>query len=263
MGEDARGLFGDAIPAGAEAAKTAGKRTKLYGYDSVAAQMFDPYGDSMVSSASLQDLWNATSGGGNKVEFFSHLAADVEKNPWAVGVGLSTTCQVLICAIKHIKADEMKHIMKDDLRTKAIQEADSILPVLETLNFGKGSQADSSKGVTMSALKRKKSDEGGVHVKPLPSEEEVKSAVFKLHEWLSREHTVLRAVISILAGEGTFYGAHVAEKVARAAIHCKPADKEHFLKGAMERCKSAKGPKETYDMKKDLGSIAEPKKAAR
>jgi hypothetical protein len=51
-------------------------------------------------------------------------------------------------------------------------------------------------------------------------------AASKLDEWILQDTTPLRAILTILGGNGAFFAAHTAEKTARAwALH-KPADRE-------------------------------------
>ena len=42
----------------------ASKRSKLYSHENVSSQLFDPYGPSVISSLPLDQLWEATAGGG-------------------------------------------------------------------------------------------------------------------------------------------------------------------------------------------------------
>lgn len=50
----------------------------------------------------------------------------------------------------------------------------------------------------------------------------VGEATDKLHDWLCKRQSPLRAIFAIMAGNGTWWAAHVAEKVARAAVLRKP-----------------------------------------
>ena len=95
-------LFGaDAMPA--EAPQQEERRTKLYGYDAVAAQMLEPYGESPLDQMSLEQLWKGTAKGNRKTAYHSHLAAPQETDPWHVGAGISMTAAALLAAVKHFR----------------------------------------------------------------------------------------------------------------------------------------------------------------
>ena len=63
------------------------RRTKLFPYDSVAAQLLEPHGTSSVDKMSLAELWASTAKGNKRAMYHSHLAADQEEDAWHVGAG--------------------------------------------------------------------------------------------------------------------------------------------------------------------------------
>ena len=65
---DAQGLFGSGAAPDAASAPD-GRRTKLFGYDSVAAQLLEPYGTSALGGMTLPDLWKATQQGNRKAAY--------------------------------------------------------------------------------------------------------------------------------------------------------------------------------------------------
>ena len=86
-----------------------------------------------------------------------------------------------------------------------------LTPPLQVLNAGKGGKGDGQEE-SFSALKRRRTDAPPV-VSVTP--EKISAAAAALHAWLSLEKSPLRAILAILGGEGVFFAAHVAERVAR------------------------------------------------
>ena len=230
------------------------KRNKLYPYDSVASQLFDPWGRSAITRATLPDLWKAAIAGTKKVEYHSHFAADQASDAWHVGAAISQTAQVMLAAIEEFKKGDVHQLIKPDMYKKVLAEMDSLTPALNTLNFGKGSQTLNS-AVSMSTLKKRKNETEQPQSSKPPTDEEVQAAAKKMYQWLTSQNSALRAMLMILAGQGTYYSAHAAEKVARACITQKPATAEDFQAAALTRSKSAKPAIDTYDTGKDAQSL--------
>ena len=227
----------------------ASKRSSLYGHENVSSQLFDPHGPSVISNLPLDKLWEATAGGGKSVHFHSHLAADIHTNPWSVGAGISITCQSLLWAIDRMESEKMLGILKEDMVKTALEEAGSLKPHLLILNFGRGS-VGSTKSANMSNLRRKSPQPVAI-----PGEHEIKESVYELHEWLRKPKSPFRGFLAVLSGDGCFYAAHAAEKVARACITCKPADFEHFCRGALARRQSVQPPIARYDARWDVADL--------
>ena len=240
------GLFDDATPAPAVAAapeSNEARRTKLYPWDSVAAQMFEPHGVSALDSMTLKELWEGTARGNKKVSYHSHLCADASKDAWHVGAGVSLTAATLINAIDFIKGGDMSRLIKEDLFTKVSKEIESLEPSLRILNLGKGSRTEQDTG-SFRAAKRLRASAGTV--KPQVTEDELKSAARVLHAWLQKPQSALRSMLFVLSGSGTYYAAHAAELVARAAIAHKPMSEEDFVHAIVMR---ARIPVETMESK--------------
>ena len=256
---EAAGLFAaPGSPEMSHGGASKAKRTKLYPTDHVAVKLFDPYGPSTLSEHSLKDLWKATAAGGKNVAFHSHLAADLETQPWKVGTGISVTCAALLAGIAGLEKENIVKLLKPELLKKAMDEAAMLKPALEVLNFGKGSEGNKDRGTTMSSLKRQKNNEGAaVGVGRRADADSVRAAVATLHEWLSKPNSALRGILMILAGDGVFYAAHAAEKVARSCVHHKPADKAHLTKAALTRNSTAADPEEKYDPNTDVQGLME------
>ena len=86
-----RGLFDEALEAAAPTEEQASRRTKLYPWDSVASQLFEPYGECISNKLSLPEIWKAAKKGSSKAQYHSHLCADASADPWHVGAGMSLT----------------------------------------------------------------------------------------------------------------------------------------------------------------------------
>lgn len=97
--------------------------------------------------------------------------------------------------------------MQVDDDAKALEDA------VEVLEFGKGSQASANARVSLKSLRRGPVADGVPH-----TEEAMKAAAEKLHAWLSKPGTPLRALLSILAGGGLFFAARAAEKTLRGWV---------------------------------------------
>ena len=236
---DAAGLFGcfpaaaGAPSAGAETHDAAGtRRTKLFPYDSAAAQLLNPYGSSTVSTLTPQALWSAVKKGNKKAAFHSELAAkETTGGEYRVGVGISRTAGTLVEAIDKLKSDHVKALIKEDLWKKAMDEADTLLPHLQRLNAGKGTEGNSAGGSSFAALKKRRanpSDSAG----SLGSLDDASAAV---HAWFRKPQSPLRGILSILSADGAFYSGHVAEKVARSWIEVENVKEDQFLRAAKAR----------------------------
>eukprot|EP00971_Amphidinium_carterae_P348002 6490264-Amphidinium_carterae.7 len=198
-------------------------------WDSVASQLFEPYGASSCDDLSLKQLWECANKGNKKALYHSHLCADDTKDLcqilWHVGAGIRITAATLLASIKTFRSDHMKALIKDDLYAKALEDVEHIEPNLKMLNLGKGSQNENrDTGSFRPAKKQRKADAGTDTV----SEEQIVAAAHALHVWLSKPdaESPFRSMSFLLSGQNTFYSGHVAELVARAATQHKPLTKE-------------------------------------
>ena len=197
----------------------------------------EPYGASVLGSMPLETLWRATAAGNRKAPYHSHLCASVEDDAWHFGAGVSMTCAALVQAIEHLQQDHVKQLLRQELYDKAMGEAKQLLPHLQVLNFGKGSQGQMAAKESMSSLKKRRVE---ANAGPAPAEGVIREAAQTLHDWLSQEQSALRGLLSILAANNTFYTGFAAEKVARTCIHHKPCGRADFVKGALARAASNK-----------------------
>ena len=136
------GLFdntdGGAPPAATD--QVAGRRTKLFPWDSVATQLFEPHGESALDAMSLKQIWEAAMKGNKKAAYHSHLC-DKTTDAWHVGAGISLTAASLLAAIKHFRNPDIKKIIVPELYAKVENELQALEPKLQLLNLGKGSQS--------------------------------------------------------------------------------------------------------------------------
>ena len=205
------------------------RRNKLFPWDTVAAQTFNPYWVSMLEQMSLKDTWAAASTGSKKAEFHTELAA--VNDPYRVGVGVSRKAQTVKAAIVKLKSDaNYKSLIVPALFTKAMAVADALLPALEALDGGKFSVASSERTVGFAGQRKKQPD-----AKKPPSMPEVAAAATKFHAWLSKDQCPLRGLLACLSGGGVFFAAHAADKTARSAIAHKPIPEDVFVHVAQER----------------------------
>ena len=237
MSSDAAGLFAaPSSPTATQAGSVApqGRREKLYWYDSVASQMLNPYGESAFTEQSTEVVWRAAAQGSKRVAFHTELAA---ADPWRQGVGISRSAEALLAAIRTLETDNVKKLLKEEHLTAALEEAAGLKPMLERLNQGKGSQGE-AKQPTMSQLKKRRvepeSDRAPV------SKADMEAAAQAVHKWFQKERSPLRAILAILAGNGTFFAGHVADKTCRAAIQHKPLNEAAWAAAAVARSSSQK-----------------------
>ena len=235
-------LFGaDAMPA--EAPQQEERRTKLYGYDAVAAQMLEPYGESPLDQMSLEQLWKGTAKGNRKTAYHSHLAAPQETDPWHVGAGVSMTAAALLAAVKHFRSSDMQNLMKADLYQKVKKEVDVLEPVLLALNFGKGSQSQKDTGSFREAKRAKTTASASLEAVVVHKDSLKAAAEFRT--WLVQDRSPFRSLLFILSGSNSYYTGHTAEVVARAAVKCKPMSEKDFVDAVKARMQKAEAKNES------------------
>ena len=241
---DADGLFApDAAANGAEAggAPAGGakeRRIKLCDWDTVAAQVLNPYGPSQAEAMSLKALWANTRKKGNKaVEFHSELAADADHGgALRVGIGLSRLAESVLAGIAKLEDPNIAKLLKEEHLQKAKDEAAPLKAHLEMLHAGKGGAKDDGKHGFAQARKKARVEAGAGIAR---DEGSVKASAKAIHEWLAKPQSPLRSIFHILSCGGTFYAANIAEKVGRAWITQKPANVEEAQEAAWARCSQA------------------------
>ena len=235
-------LFGaDALPA--EAPQQEERRTKLYGYDAVAAQMLEPHGESPLDKMSLEQLWKGTAKGNGKTAYHSHLAAPQETDPWHVGAGISMTAAALLAAVKHFRSSGMQNLMKADLYQKVKKEVDVLEPMLLALNFGKGSQSQKNTGSFREAKRARTTASASLEAVVVHQASLKAAAEFRT--WLVQDRSPFRSLLFILSGSNSYYTGHTAEVVARAAVKCKPMSEKDFVDAVKARMQKAEAKDES------------------
>ena len=206
------------------------RRTKLRDDDSVAKLLFQPWDKSTLPDLEPMDLWKHAKDGDDFVMFHTELAAnDASGGPYRVGVGLSRCAGILKKAIAELRSNNVQAILKPDLWAKIDEDAKAIEDALDVLDFGKGSQANTEARVSLRSLRR-----GPATTATQRTEAEMQQAAVKLHGWLRKPSSPLRAGLSILAGGGLFFAAHAAEKTLRGWV-ANGATKEDAAAAAIAR----------------------------
>ena len=209
------------------------RRTKLYGYDSVALQMLEPYGEGAIDNMSLSEIWKGTAKGNRKCAYHSHLAASQADDPWHVGAGLSMTAQALLAAIHNFRSEDMQNLLRPELYKKVKDEVDALEPILTALNFGKGSATHKDTGSFRDAKRAKLTSGSSVEASVQPTDP--MTAVVDFRTWLLKERSAFRSLLFVLSGKNTYYSGHVAELVARAAVQHKPMTEQDFVQAIIAR----------------------------
>ena len=263
---DTAGLFDATVPAPSSPtfdnkkkkdAKPHERRTMLKPYDSVSSQLLEPHGKSLLPMMTLPDLWKMTAAGNYKAKFHSLLCADQSDDPWRVGAGVSRTAGAVKQGILGLQNPNVKAVIKDDLYSKAIKEANDLMPHLNILDFGKGSAKGKESSTTFASFKKFKGADGTASARPPidRSENNIKEAAKKFYQWLKREKSPLRGLLSILGNGGEFYTSFVAEKVGRAAIHHKPMTEIEWQEAVLARSKTSEEEKELQQGKEHEGLL--------
>ncbi|CAE7206666.1 unnamed protein product [Symbiodinium sp. CCMP2592] len=231
---DATGLFGGDAPEVEVQTAAKERRVKLYGYDSVASQMLEPYGESALDNMSLEQLWKATTKGSKRTAYHSHLAAPQDTDPWHVGAGISMTAAALLASIKNFKSADMKRLIVPELYEKVTQEVAELEPMLLALNFGKGSSNQDAAAGFRDAKRAKTTSGANVIASAVKPMDPVKAAA-SFRTWLLKEKSAFRSFLFILAGSNSYYTGHAAELVARAAVKFKPMSEQDFTDAVQAR----------------------------
>jgi hypothetical protein len=131
----------------------------------------------------------------------------------------------MLAAINHLKDDEdLGMCIAAHVKKNAMAEATTLLPHLERLNAGK-QYLDVAKEESFGHLKkRKRGEASGPGNLQAPTPEELEESAVVLYKWLLKgTESDLRMLIVVLSSGGVFYGAHAADKVARAWLqHAEP-----------------------------------------
>ena len=230
----AQGLFDEQDDVKAAAPESiAARRTKLFPWDSVASQLFEPHGESALDGMSLEQVWSAACKGNKKAAYHSHLCASQATDAWHVGAGISLTAASLLAAIKYFRQDDMKKLIAPGPYAKVEEELKTLEPTLVLLNLGKGSQHSKDTG-SFRAAKRQKATASGTDGMT-GTEQETLDAARAFHRWLSSPKSAFRSVLFLLSGSNTFYSGHCADVVARASLQHKPITEDQFAEAMRAR----------------------------
>ena len=166
--------------------------------------------------------------------YHSELAATVATGGhYRVGVGLSRIAEALLAGIAQLREPVYKRLLVEKQLTAALEEADALVPALEILNAGKGSQAsDTNQAIGFGKFRK---IAGGGNSSTAPKPEQSRKAASDLYGWLKKEASPLRAVLNLLGGHGAFFAAMVSERTARAWAEHKPATAEDAMDAAAAR----------------------------
>ena len=211
------------------------RRQKLKAYDSVAHQQLNPFGFGLGKVMSVEDCWKAAAEGNHRCMFHTNLAAGINTGgPFRVGIGLSQISESLLAAIEHLKNDNaIKQVIVEKHLKAALDEAKDLEQDLQIWNAGKGSQKTDATALGFNRFRAAAAAQSGSGRNF--SDDDVRKAARKFHEWLSKEKTPLRALLAIMGAHGVFYAAQVNEKVARGWVHHKPASVEAAQEAAIAR----------------------------
>ena len=174
----------------------------------VAAVMYRPFEASGLETISISRLWTLARRGDGHVAHPSELCADPEMGLDVVGRGLGRHATVIGKAIERLQTDDVKALLDSDKMASVLFEAHQLLPhlrILECCNEG----YDGTRRTV----------------------EEIGAAVRAVHEWLQRERSPLRGLLSILSAGGLFYSASVTDLTLRGWVQ--------FGNGTLETAKIA------------------------
>ena len=182
-------------------------------------------------------MWSATKAGNEFAKYHANFAAELPEDGGdvRVSIAISQTAEALLAVIHQLetggRADgNLGKLCDKAALDKAKAEADALKPHLEVLNFGKGTLSE-KKAKGFQSVKRAKTEPSG----PVRTKEQIEAAAKKMYDFLQREKSMLRSLLEILSAGGVFWAGYVALRTAKAAVACKPIDKEDFVAGAVAR----------------------------
>ena len=241
---DAAGLLGSPAKAapdtgrGTKRPAAEDRREKLSRSDQVPYAFLEIGERSIMAELGDTALYKAISTGNAYAKYHSNLAASSE---WRVGVGISQTAEALETALSHMVSSEchLKAILKESMWQKVSQELDNLLPHVRRLNMGKDVEATKDGTTSLERLKqdRKKAKGTNKEREKVTAEKMQESAEY-VYSWLAKKQSPVRALLSIISGDGTFWAGHAMERAARATINAKPMSKDAWCAAARARCEN-------------------------
>lgn len=202
--------------------------------DSLSCQVLNPQGVSFAEHLTLQELWKCISDGSKAAEFHSELAST---DPYRIGVGLSRMAEAVEAGIGRLKDPNVRRLLKDEFLQRALDEAVEIEASCKALNAGKGSQRESAHAGFNRA---RRATPASTQEPPKP--EDLRMHATRIHTWLAKPSSPLRAIFAILAGGGAFFAAHMAEKTGRAWVTVAGKTAENTVAAALARATGTETP---------------------
>ena len=121
--------------------------------------------------------------------FHTNLAAGINTGgPFRVGIGLSQIAELLLAAIEHLKNDNaIKQVIVEKHFKASLDEAKDLEQDLQILNTGQGSQKTDATALGFNRFRAAAAAQSGSGRNF--SDDDVRKAARKFHEWLSKEKT--------------------------------------------------------------------------
>lgn len=209
---NASSIFG-AAAAGRDKNKPKEKRTKLTELDTVAKQAMNPYGISIIDEQPLVKVYRAAQKGNKWAAFHAELCSDDVARQ---GIYWSRFCETHVNIITALKErDDLRACINVKVLTKAIAEADVLLPHFARLNTGKMAMQDKDED-TFGGLKRRKANGAATSEKPTPSPEEIEESATALFGYIEQgTASNLRMLINFLSSGGVFYAGQAMDLTVR------------------------------------------------
>ena len=122
------------------------KRQSLRRYEHIGPMVLQNNGASPIHECTNKQLWAFASQGNKGVEFFSEFCAS---DDYRRGIAGSRHAETMIAFGEVLKESVFEQIMQTPILEKVRAEFDQYMPMLEVLNGGKTSQANSKSFMTM------------------------------------------------------------------------------------------------------------------
>ena len=204
------------------------KRVMLKNIDSVAAQSLDPYNVSVIDDQPLETIAKVVKKGNTWAQFHAECYSEDEERQ---GIFWSRFAETNVDIIKELRArTELKACIKDNVWTRALEEAEQLFPHFEILNFGKtGSEKEDD---SFGGLKRKRTKPDA---KSPPSKEQIEAAAGELWAFLVKgAASNYRMLVNILSVGGILFAGQAMDLTARSYInHAQPLPSQAHLVAAL------------------------------
>ena len=189
------------------------KRVMLTNMDTVAMQSLNPYGVSVIDEQPLAKVCRAAQKGNKWAKFHAEIfSEDIERQ----GIYWSRFCETHVAIIKELKSrEDLRACIKETVLTKAMAEANNLLPHFERLNTGKLAMKDKDDD-TFGGLKRRKTGSNpGASAAP-PSGGEIEESAEAIRAYLARgAGSNFRMLVNFLSAGGMFFAGQAMDLTAR------------------------------------------------